>query len=132
MDRDLPNSRRVLLALGAGALVGAGMTGLGYTVPVLAGSRTEDTSMVLLMGLLLTVYSLFFWGAGLLCLGLPAWYALLRTRLRGPGAAIALGAGSSLVAAAILFRSLELTALIGQAGAAAGWSVWRVAYRSAD
>lgn len=156
-DLELDHPRATLGAL-AGAVVASVATGAMITA-LRAGGAGEEAQWAegVLFALTIAMYAAPFWLAGIGVLGRPAWIALHRRGARGPGTALL--AGAAVPALAILAPGLffllagvlaatesgdpvhvdrtliALASVVMSAGflaipgAAAGWTIWRIAYR---
>ena len=94
---------RILPALAAGAVVGATGVALAFNLPYLLETGTGGTLLVLLT----FVVALVVWALGLAVIGAPLWGLAERAGLRGPHHAIALGFGTTFLAAALLLLVMD-------------------------
>lgn len=142
------------MAVLVGATVGAGLVAAWLSLPAFG---TTDVSRAIWWAGLIFVAAWIVWALGLATVGALVWLVCERTGLRGPLAAALVGAMSTFAAVMLLQSAFTmggsssvdghdlvvngaptlygLGAMAGAAGqvavagAAVGWTVWRIAYR---
>jgi hypothetical protein len=135
---------RALLGLLAGAAVGGLATGaelaiLQLTMNAIGGApislldMTLNILLALWMTLMIGLFAALAFAIGLVVVGLPAWAVLFKLGFRTRAVAILAGGFLSGIAAAILTLAVGddgvwFTVLMLLPGAAAGWTLHRIAY----
>jgi hypothetical protein len=119
---------RASLALAAGSLTGAVLTGLFMA---LVGGPPEHPAGMVGLFMLVTIVSLPLWLAGLFTLGAGGWAVLHHLGWRGPGSAVLYGALLNFLAFWALAQDGGLAgpSLFAAAGAVVGLVVWALGYR---
>ena len=141
------NSRNPVMAASAAMVTGAALTAATIALPTIlsiAESSPWTDPLLLIQGALWLLYvfviSLIPWIVGVAVVAPPIWFLLHRVGLRGPVAAVMAGASLAALTLAGLTGMIGLSTtdspiimLFGAVtGGAAGFSLWRVAYRRAD
>jgi hypothetical protein len=126
---------RAFSAFFGGAAVGAAITGGGTALSAVGTSSLDGQLQVLFLGALFLVFALVIWAVGLLLVGVPAWCVLHALGMRGWRTAVLTGAVLPFGVGLLLInweegrpQGLGFPALLGLAGSAVGYTVWRIAY----
>lgn len=135
--------QRPCLAMACGALVGgvlvaAYVTGTSlFAYPVEDAGFAPDVQTLLGWGLFAFILGAVVFSVGLALVGFPAWVLLRRYRLESPRWAVAAGfvlaPAPGLVLGMLSGNGPDLSfgeLLLALAGAAVGWVIWRIAYRT--
>ena len=132
----------VLLAYPAASAVGAAIVAVGFTVVGIVAQIMNEVPDRMLEGLWITpvafLYALVVFLVGLIVIGTPAWLVLLRLGRTTRRDAVIAGATLCTVAGAVIILAMgepapawepwALAATLAIPGAAAGWTLHRVAY----
>ncbi|MGH7027645.1 hypothetical protein [Brevundimonas sp.] len=125
----------------AGGAVGGALLSLEWTLAVfvealLRGASPRELALLMVMPLLVGFYALPGFILAMGVLGWPVWALLHAIGFRSQRVAIVAGATGALIASIVLMAGLNGWSMIGLIwlvlpGAAASWTVWRLAYRQA-
>lgn len=123
------------------ALAVAGLTLAGLWISAVISSGEGGASAAIGWGLVLGLFAALYsfaiafpvYSIGLLVVGIPTWWVLHRTGLRGGRVFVLVAAIESAVAGALVFRLFapgsEVAApLLAIPGGLAGWAIWKYGY----